>query len=138
MKGFVVQHYGYFLSGLISILMVLSFLIGREEGRAAAVQNAVVLSCSPEVLAGLTVPPPESDPEETVGIVPATPVVLSEDAPASTESTSVVKGKYMGSKNGTKYYTPRCPGAGRIKPENYIWFSSEEDATMQGYSKGSC
>lgn len=51
---------------------------------------------------------------------------------------SVSKGNYVGSKNGTKYYTPGCPGTTRIKPENYIWFETVEDATLQGYSKGSC
>ncbi len=60
--------------------------------------------------------------------------------PAAEESSNEVaqKGRYVGSKNGTKYYTPGCPGTNRIKPENYIWFETVEDATLQGYSKGSC
>lgn len=59
---------------------------------------------------------------------------VSTAASASTEAGGI----FMGSKNGTKYYTPGCPASERIKPENIIWFQSVEDATVQGYSKGSC
>ncbi len=48
-------------------------------------------------------------------------------------------GLFVGSKNGTKYYSsPSCGSAKRIKSENYVWFSSAEDAELQGYTRGSC
>lgn len=46
---------------------------------------------------------------------------------------------FFGSKSGTKYYgSTTCAHAKRIKPENYIWFSSTEEAEIQGYSRGQC
>ena len=40
----------------------------------------------------------------------------------------------MASKNGTRYYTPGCKAGGSIAEENRIWFSSENEARMAGYS----
>ena len=51
---------------------------------------------------------------------------------------TTAKGAFVGSKNGTKYYRPECPGVARIKPENYIWFNDEQDAQLQGYSPAQC
>lgn len=44
---------------------------------------------------------------------------------------------YVGSKNSDKYHLPDCPGASRIKEENKIWFSSEEEAESLGYTPAS-
>ena len=49
-----------------------------------------------------------------------------------------VKGAFVASKNGTKYYWPWCSWAERIKEENKIWFNSEKDAQTAGYSPGVC
>ena len=43
-------------------------------------------------------------------------------------------GGIVASKNGAKYYFPWCSGALRIKDENKIWFSSEDEAKKAGYS----
>ena len=40
----------------------------------------------------------------------------------------------MASRNGTRYYTPGCVGGGSIAEENRIWFTSENEARMAGYS----
>ncbi|MEK7178660.1 MAG: hypothetical protein AAB727_00195 [Patescibacteria group bacterium] len=49
------------------------------------------------------------------------------------------EGTVVGSKNGTKYHYPWCSGAQRIKEENKIWFSSEEEARKAGYAPaGNC
>lgn len=42
-------------------------------------------------------------------------------------------GDFVASKNGATYYLVTCPGAGRIKNENKIYFSSAEDARKAGY-----
>jgi hypothetical protein len=42
--------------------------------------------------------------------------------------------KFMGSKNGTKYYPIGCKSANRIKDENKVYFNSVEEATDGGYS----
>ncbi|MEK7203608.1 MAG: hypothetical protein AAB627_00835 [Patescibacteria group bacterium] len=41
------------------------------------------------------------------------------------------------SKNGTKYHFAWCPSAKRIKPENQIWFNSEQEAISAGYTLAS-
>jgi hypothetical protein len=43
-------------------------------------------------------------------------------------------GRYVGSRNGTKYHLPWCSGAARIKEENKVWFSSKEEAEAAGYT----
>lgn len=48
-------------------------------------------------------------------------------------------GLLVGSKNGNKYHLPWCSGASRIKEENKIWFSSQEEAEKMGYTPaGNC
>ena len=43
------------------------------------------------------------------------------------------------SKNGTKYHFSWCPSALRIKPENQIWFNTEQEAIDTGYTlAGNC
>ncbi|OGZ29634.1 MAG: hypothetical protein A2931_03065 [Candidatus Niyogibacteria bacterium RIFCSPLOWO2_01_FULL_45_48] len=44
---------------------------------------------------------------------------------------------FVASKNGTAYYPPSCAGAGRIKEENKIWFSSQKEAESLGYKPAS-
>jgi len=48
-------------------------------------------------------------------------------------SESSVGGEIVASKNGTKYYFPWCAGVNRIKEENKIYFSTEEQARGEGY-----
>jgi|SRR3989344_7603946 len=43
-------------------------------------------------------------------------------------------GSFVGSKNGSKYHFPWCSGAGRIKEENKVWFSTKEEAERAGYT----
>jgi hypothetical protein len=40
---------------------------------------------------------------------------------------------YVGSRNGSVYHYPWCPGAERIKEANKVWFSSREEAGKAGY-----
>jgi len=54
-----------------------------------------------------------------------------------TQTTQVLGGKYVASKNGDKYHAPWCPGAQRIKAENQIWFNSKEEAELAGYTPAS-
>jgi len=45
-----------------------------------------------------------------------------------------VDGKFVVSKNGTKYHYPWCSGAQRIKEENKIWFNTRAEAESAGYT----
>jgi len=104
-------------------MLFLAFLLGFLTGKQQQTPS-VVLSCSPDVLKTLSIPVAS----------------LSHNGITKEGSATIkpITGAFMGSKNGTKYYTPGCSGTTRIKPENYIWFTSVEDAQLQGYTKGSC
>ncbi len=48
-------------------------------------------------------------------------------------------GQYVGSKKGTKYHLPWCPGAKTMNEANKIWFESKEAAEAAGYTPaGNC
>jgi len=42
-------------------------------------------------------------------------------------------GLFVGSRNSDVYHKPDCASAAKIKDENKIWFSSEEEAKSKGY-----
>ncbi len=52
----------------------------------------------------------------------------------SVEETS--KCAFVGSRNSDKYHDPSCPVVKRIKAENRVCFTSEEDAKGKGYQAG--
>ena len=56
---------------------------------------------------------------------------------AASVSTTETKGMYVGSRKGTKYHLPSCPGAKHISDTNKIWFTSKEDAASKGYTPAS-
>lgn len=56
---------------------------------------------------------------------------------ASAAAIAPATGKYIASKNGTKYYLPSCSGAKRIKEANRVWFATVADAVQAGYSAAS-
>lgn len=68
--------------------------------------------------------------------LPAAAVRAASPAPIKVVSPGTVvtpvAGKYMASKNGTRYYLPTCSGAKRIKEENRVWFATVEDAQAAG------
>jgi hypothetical protein len=57
-------------------------------------------------------------------------------APTAAAAVPAQAGKYVASKNGTKYYLPTCGTAKRIKDENKVWFASKEQAASAGYAPG--
>lgn len=56
-----------------------------------------------------------------------------EDLPASATATSAT-GRYVASKNGTKYYLPSCTGVEKISEANKVWFASVAAAQAAGYT----
>lgn len=50
------------------------------------------------------------------------------------ESAIKTSGKYVGSRNGSKYHLPWCSGAQRMNEENKIWFNTKEEASSAGYT----
>lgn len=62
--------------------------------------------------------------------------VLSENQDKVSIADNAKKCMFVGSKNSDKYHIPTCSFAKRIKPENIVCFSSEEDAKSKGYQPG--
>ncbi len=56
---------------------------------------------------------------------------------AASVGTAEAKGLYVGSRKGTKYHLPTCPGAKHISDTNKVWFTSKQDATSKGYMPAS-
>lgn len=77
-----------------------------------------------------------STPEMTINYPPEMAVDITEidvknsDKPSSSSQT----GDLVASKNGTRYYTPDCPGRGRIHEENKVYFNTPEAAEDEGYT----
>ncbi len=118
MKGFIAKYYSIFFVILILAIAGFAFYVGMLYGQGSQ-KSGVELRCSPDMLSSLHIP-------------------LGTRAEAQQEPQTAQTGTYAGSKNGTKYYTPGCAGLDRIKPENIIWFQSQQDAELQGYTPASC
>ena len=59
--------------------------------------------------------------------------------PSSSTQAPDPRGTYIGSKSGSAYHYPWCPGAQKIKEENKIWFATKEEAVQKGYKPaGNC
>jgi len=47
-------------------------------------------------------------------------------------------GKYIASKSGTKYHSPKCDWAKKIKKKNQVWYSTKEEAKEDGKTACKC
>ena len=47
-------------------------------------------------------------------------------------------GKYIASRTGAKFHSPKCDWAKKIKKSNAIWFDSKEEASKAGYKADDC
>ncbi|MEX0930874.1 MAG: hypothetical protein WDZ68_01135, partial [Candidatus Paceibacterota bacterium] len=70
---------------------------------------------------------PVAQNTQAAGIIMTESEVVEEKVVTDTEQ------RLVGSKNSDKYHLPHCPGASRIKDENKVWFSSEDEARSMGY-----
>lgn len=71
--------------------------------------------------------------------VSANQSATSEDDVVSTQPKSNSGGAFVASKSGTKYHpSTGCSFVDRIKPENRIYFSTEEEAQNAGYEPSTC
>lgn len=103
----------YWLVALIILTATASYLIGR-----------------------MSVLTDNSYPTRIISSNPSISPQTSGTANASLKNDAMV-GVYVGSKNGTKYHLPECPGAKRITDSNKIWFKTREDAESAGYTPAS-
>lgn len=100
--------------------LVLAVLLGASSG-SFALGYAAGLEASP---AG-----------ESVTVVPPAAAPAAAGAAGSAAgSAAVVEGRFVASKNGTRYYLPACSGATRISEKNKVWFASAAAAEARGYT----
>lgn len=99
----------YFVALIIALVAIIAFCLGRlskiDQGR---------------------------EPVRVLDANQAATVIASETNISKTgfdASTQVV-----GSKSGTKYHLPTCPGAKQISDKNKITFNSIEEARAKGYT----
>jgi len=73
--------------------------------------------------------------------VPASVYASTKSSNTDSKSTGATQtdGSVVGSKNGTKYHYPWCPGAKQISEVNMVYFTSIEKAREAGYTPaGNC
>ena len=120
---------------IVGVLLIAgtSYYIGLQEGTART-ESRLALSCDKGVLDTLAIPTGLLSGKTQSSAV-NTNTTQNNNSSIDTQNAT---GKYVGSKNGKKYYTVGCSGTKRIKPANLIYFKDIQDAQLQGYSKGSC
>lgn len=60
-------------------------------------------------------------------------------ASQSSATHTATAGSIQGNVNSKVYHLPGCPGYGKMKPENRVTFTSEQEAQQAGYHKaGNC
>ena len=115
LKSFLLNDQIFF-----AIIVVLVGIASFSLGRASVIENSPKPSTVQSSLpAAVTLAPAD------IKAVPAP------QAKAATEKAA--GGELVGSKSGTKYHLPTCPGAKQIKAENKIFFASREAAEAAGY-----
>ncbi|MCI0620013.1 hypothetical protein L0Y40_03240 [Candidatus Wolfebacteria bacterium] len=74
-------------------------------------------------------------PSAVAGIETSTPQVGEEPGIDSAVPVLPAEAKnFVGSRNGSKYHYPWCPGAQQIKEENKVWFATRAEAEQAGYT----
>jgi len=47
-------------------------------------------------------------------------------------------GRYIASKTGTKFHSPKCDWGKKVKKSNAVWFNTKEEAKKAGYKADDC
>jgi hypothetical protein len=128
MQAFISRYYQSLVAIILIVVVGVAFYTGFLEGKRN-IGQPVTLACNQNILSKLSIP------LESL----ATPANAASLTDSSNNAMENKAGTYVGSKNGTKYYSSlTCAGAKRIKPANYIWFNSAQDAQIEGYNPGKC
>lgn len=132
-----VEHFlesPYWILFIIILVAILSFLLGRISKIGENKEPVRVVNNS-----NTSINNPPSPPYIKGGTEKETSasVTQSDQAAAVVNSTTEEKVEVVGSKNGTKYHLPTCPGAKQISEKNLIKFESIEEARSRGYTPAS-
>jgi len=128
----------WFKKNQADIALVIGFVlvaaIAFGTGRLSApeiIKNPIVIE-EPNSTSSINLSGNVSQPLISAGQGSAVNSVLGDTGQAAE------KGTFVSSRSGTKYYWPWCSWAKRIKPENQVWFKSEDEAKAAGYSPSVC
>lgn len=124
LKSFIADD-AFFTAFLLILVGIISFGLGRQSvtGGLSTQQAAVDGAdfASTEVAPG--------------GFFTEAPASSRAVVASSSVSVPVVPGQaVVGSKTGSKYHLPTCPGAKQIKEENKVFFESVALARAAGYT----
>jgi hypothetical protein len=112
----------YFFAVIIVLVAGISFILGRISKIEDSREPVRILSDQSAAVANPAISPSNSVAKPT-------------NNPINTGGSNL--GQVVGSKNGTKYHLPTCPGAKQISAQNLITFNSIEEARAKGYTPAS-
>jgi hypothetical protein len=110
LKSFLIND-TIFMAVLVSLVAVVSFGLGRQS----VVGESLVRPA----------------PQAPASVIFTDVATTAKNPEISTDSVTI---KVVGSRSGTKYHLPNCPGAAQIKEENKVFFDSAALAEAAGYS----
>lgn len=114
----------YWIVFVIILLCSISFMLGRISKIGENRERVRIINNSSYV---------------KIGIGKEVSVPMPDQSQTAMVENSLVEEKVevVGSKNGTKYHLPSCPGAKQISEKNLIKFKSIEEARSRGYTPAS-
>jgi hypothetical protein len=101
-----------FVAIIIALVAIIAFCLGRISKLSEEIEPVRVLNTG-----------------QAASVVETANQTENKDVNSPTNNVQVV-----GSKSGTKYHLPSCPGAKQISEKNKITFNSIEEAQAKGYS----
>jgi hypothetical protein len=101
----------YFVALIIALVAIIAFCLGRISKLREVREPVRVLNSGQPAAAAEAV-----------------------NATNNNQTNSGNNTQVIGSKSGTKYHLPTCPGAKQISEKNKITFSSIEEARAKGYT----
>ncbi len=115
-------------------------LIKQNESELVLLLGVILISIISFAAGRLLAPGQDVRPISIERLAPASSnsafnSIISDDAAQVLAGRTA--GKFVASKNSTKYHLPDCTGAKRIAEHNKIWFNSREEAESLGYQPAS-
>lgn len=126
LKVFIERWYRPLFLTFLAAIVGISFELGRTTTTTASA-HGVVFSCDKNVLDTLSMQP-------LLNMTAVADSIPKKEIIATVADSSGAH-NFLASKNGTKYYPVGCGAASRIKEENKVWFDTEQDAQLQGYTR---
>jgi len=118
-----------------ALCLGLGILVGKQDAAGKSSDDRLWIEQLPAselpgaISSSTSSTPPAAAPTASAG--QGTSQAATAAAAVSSASASVAH-NFVASKTGSKYYTPDCSGAKRIKDENKVWFATKQAAEAAG------